>query len=476
MIAAALSLVLPGAGQLYAGRRARGLALLLGLPLQALLFRAVGMPGLVIWLAPAWLWSVADAHALARGRALSPALPALLLVALNLAAGVVITEVRPGELARGLSKMAPIVRGLLRPDLFERRRETQQATAPIRFVAPSKERLAPPRHGDTEKGMETRSAEETSVSDLRATVSPCFITAPAVAAGRETIQARGGGFWPGERGRVQLVASGIEVLAPVRVAADGTVAATVTLPERPPGRYWIDVVVERPLPGWQPTETLRTSARGVLDTIYLALMGTALAIPPSLLLAFCGARNLTRDARRQTPDASGSIWRLASGVWRLPWLYGAARGTMNLLRSVEVLIIALMFVVAVGPGPFAGVLALAIHGIGALGKLYSEAIESIDPGPIEAITATGARPAQVVAFGVVPQVVPQFVAFTIYRWDINVRSATVIGLVGGGGIGFMLKDSIDLLRWPQAATAIWLIALAVIVMDYASALVRERLA
>lgn len=148
---------------------------------------------------------------------------------------------------------------------------------------------------------------------------------------------------------------------------------------------------------------------------------------------------------------------------------------MNLLRSVEVLIIALMFVVAVGPGPFAGVLALAIHGVGALGKLYSEAIESIDPGPIEAITATGAHPVQVVAYGVVPQVVPQFVAFTIYRWDINVRSATVIGLVGGGGIGFTLKDYIDLLRWPQAATAVWLIALAVIAMDYASAVIRERL-
>jgi phosphonate transport system permease protein len=91
---------------------------------------------------------------------------------------------------------------------------------------------------------------------------------------------------------------------------------------------------------------------------------------------------------------------------------------MNLLRSVEVLILALMMVVVVGIGPFAGVLAVAIHGVGALGKLYSEAIESIDPGPIEAIVATGAHPAQVVAYGVLPQVTPQFVAFTLYRWDM----------------------------------------------------------
>jgi phosphonate transport system permease protein len=186
-------------------------------------------------------------------------------------------------------------------------------------------------------------------------------------------------------------------------------------------------------------------------------MGTALAIPASVLLAFCGARNLTAGT------AAGRL------------LYGAARGTMNLLRSVEVLIIALMMVVVVGIGPFAGVLALAIHGIGALGKLYSEAIESIDPGPIEAFTATGAHPLQVVVYGVVPQVVPQFVAFTIYRWDINVRMATVIGLVGGGGIGFILADYINLFRWPQAGTALWLIALVVIAMDYASAVLRERL-
>jgi phosphonate transport system permease protein len=132
-------------------------------------------------------------------------------------------------------------------------------------------------------------------------------------------------------------------------------------------------------------------------------------------------------------------------------------------------------VAAVGIGPFAGVLALAIHGVGALGKLYSEAIESIEHGPIEAIRATGANQLQVIVYAVVPQVVPQFIAFTLYRWDINVRMATVIGLVGGGGIGYQLIQYMNLLQWRQAATAIWLIAGVVMLMDYASAVIRERI-
>ncbi len=157
-------------------------------------------------------------------------------------------------------------------------------------------------------------------------------------------------------------------------------------------------------------------------------------------------------------------------------VYGATRALFTVLRSVEVLIIALIAVVVVGLGPFAGVLALAIHGIGALGKLYSEAIESIDHGPIEAIRSTGASELQVVVFAVVPQVVPQFIAFTLYRWDINVRMATVIGLVGGGGIGQQLYNYMQTYQWRQAATAIWLIAAVVMIMDYASAVIRERMA
>jgi phosphonate transport system permease protein len=247
------------------------------------------------------------------------------------------------------------------------------------------------------------------------------------------------------------------VLAHIATDSAGRVHAEVALPPRPPGRYWVDVVLERPLRRWQASDALVRSAGAMVATVFMALMGTLFAVVVSLPLSFFGARNLT----------SGSAATRA--------LYAAARAAMNILRSVEVMIVALLMVVVVGTGPFAGVLALAIHGVGALGKLYAEAIEAIDPGPIEAVRSTGATPLQVVMFGVVPQVIPQIVAFTVYRWDINVRMATVIGLVGGGGIGFLLQDTINLGRWSQAGTAIWLIALVVSAMDAASAALRERL-
>jgi phosphonate transport system permease protein len=155
-------------------------------------------------------------------------------------------------------------------------------------------------------------------------------------------------------------------------------------------------------------------------------------------------------------------------------IYYLMRGALNILRSVEPLIMAIVFVVWVGLGPFAGVLALAVHSIAALGKLYSEAVESIDPGPIEAITATGANRLQTVVYAVIPQIVPPYIAFTVYRWDINVRMSTIIGFVGGGGIGFLLQQWIRLLMYEEAGVAVWAIALVVAFMDYTSAKVREK--
>ncbi|MGD2104875.1 MAG: ABC transporter permease subunit, partial [Anaerolineae bacterium] len=128
----------------------------------------------------------------------------------------------------------------------------------------------------------------------------------------------------------------------------------------------------------------------------------------------------------------------------------------------------------VGLGPFPGIIALTVHTIAALGKLYSEAIESIDPGPIEAIQATGATQLQTIMFAVVPQMIPPFVSFSIYRWDINVRMSTVVGLVGGGGIGFILIQYIRLLNFRAAGIAVWFIAVTVAILDYVSAEIRER--
>jgi phosphonate transport system permease protein len=131
-------------------------------------------------------------------------------------------------------------------------------------------------------------------------------------------------------------------------------------------------------------------------------------------------------------------------------------------------------VVWVGLGPFAGMLALALHTVASNGKLYSESIENIEPGPIEAIQATGANWFQVIVYAIIPQVTPPFVSFTVYRWDVNVRSSTIIGAVGGGGIGFLLIQWIRLSDYESAGIAVWLIAIVVSVLDYARSRIREE--
>jgi phosphonate transport system permease protein len=195
----------------------------------------------------------------------------------------------------------------------------------------------------------------------------------------------------------------------------------------------------------------------LVQTIFLAFMATAFAIPVAFVLAFPSARNLTRGS---------ALARVG---------YGIARTAMNFVRAVEPLVWALIFISWVGIGPFAGVLALWIHSVAALTKLYSEQIESIDTGPMDAITATGASTLQVLRYGVVPQVIPPFLSFTIYRWDINVRMSTIIGFVGGGGIGYILKPRVDLGEWGEVGTLVLLIAGTVWVMDILSAKIRERI-
>ncbi len=156
-------------------------------------------------------------------------------------------------------------------------------------------------------------------------------------------------------------------------------------------------------------------------------------------------------------------------------LYNVTRNILNALRSIEPLIMGLIFVIWVGIGPFAGVLALTLHSIASLGKLYSEQIETIDEGPIEALKSTGANHLQTIIYAVVPQVIPPYIAFTMYRWDINVRMSTIIGFVGGGGIGLLLNQQINLLRYRDAGVAVLAIAIVVSILDYASASIRERI-
>ncbi len=196
----------------------------------------------------------------------------------------------------------------------------------------------------------------------------------------------------------------------------------------------------------------------MVETVFLALMASALALPFAFGLSFLGARNV------MTKTAAGRV------------VYVLARMFMNVTRSIEPLVWVIIFSLWVRVGPDAGMLALFIHSVAALGKLYSESIESIDPGPVEAIQATGANTLQVLRYGIVPQVVPPFLSFTVYRWDINVRMATILGLVGGGGIGDMLINYQRLGRYEPLGTILLFVTLVVWAMDWASSKARERLA
>jgi len=155
-------------------------------------------------------------------------------------------------------------------------------------------------------------------------------------------------------------------------------------------------------------------------------------------------------------------------------IYNFVRAIMNIMRSIEAFIWAIIFVVLVSTGPFAGTLALTLHTIASLGKLYSEQVESIMPGPLEAIKATGATRLQTIIYGVIPQIVPPYISFTMYRWDINVRMSTIIGFAGGGGIGFLLQQNINLLNYRAASTQMIAITIVVWAMDYISSVLRER--
>ncbi len=156
-------------------------------------------------------------------------------------------------------------------------------------------------------------------------------------------------------------------------------------------------------------------------------------------------------------------------------IYTITRTILNATRSIEPLVMAIVAVIWVGIGPFAGSLALALHTIAALAKLYSEQVESIDDGPLEAVQATGANKLQTIIYAVIPQIIPPYISFTMYRWDINVRMSTIIGFVGGGGIGFLLQQNINLLSYRAASVQMLAIAIVVASMDYISSKIREKI-
>lgn len=155
--------------------------------------------------------------------------------------------------------------------------------------------------------------------------------------------------------------------------------------------------------------------------------------------------------------------------------YTITRTILNVLRAIEPVILGFVLVVWVGLGPFAGVMALMLHSIADLGKLFSEQVENIEEGPLEAVTATGASRMQTVVYAVIPQIVPHYTAFIFYRWDINVRLSTIIGFVGGGGIGLILFRATNLTQYRQAAVMVIAIAIVVTALDFVSSQIRKRI-
>jgi phosphonate transport system permease protein len=202
---------------------------------------------------------------------------------------------------------------------------------------------------------------------------------------------------------------------------------------------------------WWNNTFPQTVAGATLETVQMALAGTFLALVVAFPIGFLAARNTTPH----------------------PMVYYGVRGALNFVRTIPDLALGLLFVAAVGLGAFAGTLALAIHTATVLGKLVSESVENIDEGVVEAIRATGAGYAQILSFAVVPQVLPDLISFTLYRLETNIRAASVLGLIGAGGIGYLMNTSFRTFQYQEAAAIVLVLIALVMLVDYLSSRLRN---
>lgn len=198
---------------------------------------------------------------------------------------------------------------------------------------------------------------------------------------------------------------------------------------------------------------LGTALGYMVESLEMAWIGTVIGAIISLPLGFFGARNVSSSA------ASNIMRQVLNGIRSFP----------------ELVLAVVIFIPIAGLGPVAGALAMGLHSVGTLGKLTAEVVEGIDPGPVEAARATGARPLQVQRWGVLPQVMPEIVAFWLYRFEINIRASAVLGVVGAGGIGFALSQTISFHRYPLTGTALLVVVVATIAVDTVSGFLRKRI-
>jgi phosphonate transport system permease protein len=452
LIAGLLSLILPGLGQFYVHQRYRGVAILLGALITLLTAVWYQVPAWFLAPAVVWLWNVWDAASLAQGRRRSATLPIAIILIMGYTVGWQVTGIDPSALTKNLDRASSIIRPMLNPDFIAHRELTNTAWVPVEVPCGPN----PPPATNTINGINI------SINPDCGNLNDVLI-----------LQASG--LWPDAQTEIQwqtpigdrLPRGTGNTTALVKTAdAQGNLNAVIQVPSSAltaapdptiPLEHRVYLIQAKPEPGYQLSKNGGYVVQGIIETLFLALISTTFGALLAIPVSFLAARNLM----------GGNPITLA--------IYTITRTILNIVRSIEPLIIAIVFVVIVGLGPFAGVIAMTMHTVAALGKLYSEVIEGIDPGPLEAIRATGGSWVQMVRYAVIPQIVPPYASFTMYRWDINVRTSTIIGFVGGGGIGFFLYQWIFKGDFRAVGASFIAIAIIVVTLDYMSARIRARL-
>lgn len=368
----------------------------------------------------------------------------LLVVLLVLAYMLSLRVTRPDfvKLVTAAPKARQILTQFMTPDLFTR--EAITSTVTLTYPIPC---------GSAPEGTAGVAGSARLVAD------------PPCADVRETFILRGEGLEPNSAVRIawQLPAGRKLTFERTTTDANGTFEEEILARPIAASQEGVPSQIEAEIsvPGGslRPSQALKDVTNAMFVTIFMALLATTFGTIIAVPLSFLAAANITRR---------GPLGTL---------VYTISRSILNLVRSYEPLVMATIFALIVGFGsPFAGVLALVFVTTASLGKMFSEAVESIDPGPIEALTSTGANRVQTVLYAVVPQIIPDFLSFIIYHWDINVRISTIIGFVGGGGIGYYLSQRINTFEYQKAGTALLAIILVVWVLDFLSAEIRKDLA